>query len=85
MAKGIDSWAPITIGDKMVEAFIDRYKNKLTPAPMDRENPTKDNKYFLFGILTLQNGIKKIKTIAILMAPNNIGGIEAFRPSFPVG
>jgi len=85
MARGIDSWAPITIGDKIFDSFIDRYKKRFTPAPIDKEKPINENKYFLFGISILQNGIKKIKTIVILIAPNNIGGMEAFRPSFPVG
>ena len=85
IARGTESWAPITIGDKILEAFTDRYKKKFTPAPIHNENPIKGNKYFLFGSLILQNGIKKIKTIAILIAPNNIGGREALRPSFAVG
>ena len=69
----------------MLEAFTDRYKKKFTPAPMHSENPSNGNKYFLFGNLILQNGNKKIKTIPILIAPNNTGGIEALRPSFAVG
>ena len=85
IAKGIDNWAPITIGDKIVATFTDKYKNKFTPAPMHKEKPSNGRKYFLFGSSILQNGIKKIKTIAILIAPNNIGGIEALRPSFAVG
>ena len=85
IAKGIDSWAPITIGDKILAAFTDRYKNKFTPAPMDNEKPNNGSKYFFFGNSILQKGIKKIKTIAILIAPNNIGGREALRPSFAVG
>ena len=85
IAKGIDNWAPITIGDKIVAAFTDKYKNKFTPAPIHKEKLNNGNKYFLLGISILQNGIKKIKTMAILIAPNNIGGIEALRPSFAVG
>ena len=75
MAKGIDNWAPITIGDKIVATFTDKYRNKFTPAPMHKEKPSNGSKYFLFGSSILQNGIKKIKTIAILIAPNKIGGI----------
>ena len=85
IAKGIDSWAPITIGDKIVATFTDKYKNKFTPAPIHNEKPNNGSKYFLFGSSNLQNGIKKIKTIAILIAPNNIGGMKALRPSFAVG
>ena len=85
IAKGMESWAPITIGDKIVDAFTDKYKNKFTPAPIEIEKPSNGNKYFLFGIFILQNGINKINTITILIEPNNIGGIEALRPSFAVG
>ena len=85
IAKGIDNWAPITIGDKIVATFTDKYKNKFTPTPMHKEKPSNGRKYFLFGSSILQKGIKKIKTMAILIAPNNIGGIEALRPSFAVG
>ena len=62
-----------------------KYKNKFTPTPMHKEKPSNGSKYFLFGSSILQKGIKKIKTMAILIAPNNIGGIEALRPSFAVG
>ena len=75
IAKGIDNWAPITIGDKIVATFTDKYKNKFTPTPIHKEKPSNGSKYFLFGSSILQKGIKKIKTIAILIAPNNIGGI----------
>ena len=85
IAKGIDNWAPITIGDRIFDAFIHRYKKRFTPTPIDKEKPIKEKKYFFFGTSILQKGIKKIKTIIILIAPNNIGGIEAFKPSFPVG
>ena len=85
IAIGIDSCAPITSGEIILEALTDKYKNKFTPTPMQSEKPIKGNKYFLFTNLILQNGIKKIKTIAILIAPNRIGGIEEFKPSFPVG
>ena len=33
----------------------------------------------------LQKGTKQIKTIPILNAPNNIGGIVSFKANFPVG
>ena len=85
MAKGIDNWAPITIGDKIVATFTDKYKNKFTPTPMHKEKPSNGRKYFLLGSSILQKGIKTIKTMAILIAPNNIGGIEALSPSFAVG
>ena len=85
IARGIDSCAPITRGDKILDAFTDKYKNKFTPAPIHKEKPSNGRKYFLFGSSILQKGIKKIKTMAILIAPNNIGGIEALRPSFAVG
>ena len=82
---GIDSWAPITKGDIMLEAFSDKYKNKFTPTPIDNEKANKGKIYFLFGKLILQKGIRQINTIPILNAPNKIGGIDAFIPSFPVG
>ena len=85
MAKGIVNWAPITIGDKIVATFTDKYKNKFTPAPIENAKPSNGNKYFLFGSFILKNGIKTINTIAIRIAPNKIGGIEALRPSFAVG
>tara|TARA_B100000579_G_scaffold168342_1_gene137038 strand:- start:630 stop:839 length:210 start_codon:yes stop_codon:yes gene_type:complete len=69
----------------MLEALIDKYKKKFTPTPIHKEKLIKGNKYFLFTNSNLQNGTKKIKTIAILIAPNNIGGIETLSPSFPVG
>ena len=85
IAIGIDSWAPITSGDIILEAFIDKYKNKFTPTPMDNEKANKGKIYFLFGNVILQKGIKLINTIPILKAPNRIGGTEALMPSFPVG
>ena len=69
----------------MLEAFIDKYKNKFTPTPIEKEKASKGNRYFLFGIMILQKGINQINTIPILKAPNKIGGIDAFIPSFPVG
>ena len=75
IAKGIDSCAPITMGDKMFDWYTERYKNKFTPVPIEIENPINGNKYLLFGISILQKGIRQTKTKAILIAPNNIGGI----------
>ena len=85
IASGTDSWAPITRGDKILEAFTDKYKNKFTPAPIDNAKPNKGKKYFLFGSLIFKKGNKQINTITILKAPNNIGGIDALIPSFAVG
>ncbi len=69
----------------MLEALIDKYKNKFTPIPIHNEKPIKGKKYFLLRASILQNGIKKIKTIAILIEPNKIGGTDALRASFAVG
>ena len=69
----------------MLDALTDKYKNKFTPTPIAIENPTKGKKYFLFGILNFKKGSKQKNTIIILNDPNKIGGIEALRPSFPVG
>ena len=85
IARGIDSCAPITRGDKILDALTDKYKNKLTPAPIEKAKPNKGNKYFLFGSLNFIKGNKQINTIIILKAPNNIGGIDALIPSFAVG
>ena len=57
IAIGIDSWAPITIGDKIFDAFIERYKKRFTPTPIDKEKPISENKLFLFGISILQDRI----------------------------
>ena len=85
IAIGIDSWAAITSGDIILEAFIPKYKNKFTPTPIDNEKAIKGKIYFLFGMINLQKGIKQINTIPILKAPNKIGGTDALTPSFPVG
>ncbi len=69
----------------MLEAFTDKYKNKFTPAPIENAKPNNGNKYFLFGSLNFKKGKRQINTIAILMAPNKIGGIDALIPSFAVG
>ena len=61
IAKGIASWAPIIIGATNVALPSDRFKNNITPKPIVNEKPTKGKKYFLSGILNLQNGIKKNK------------------------
>ena len=85
IAIGIDSWAPITIGDKMFDALTDKYKNRFTDIPIEIPKPNSGNKYFLFGNLKFKKGKRQINTIAILNEPNKIGGIEALRPSFAVG
>ena len=85
IASGIDSWAPITSGDIMLDACIDKYKNRLTPTPIESEKAIRGRTYFLFGKTILQKGIKQINTIPILIAPNKIGGTEALIPSFAVG
>ena len=85
IAIGIDSWAPITSGDIILEAFIDKYKNKFTPTPMDNEKANKGKIYFLFGNVILQKGIKLINTIPILNEPNKIGGKELFKASLEIG
>ena len=77
IAKGIDNWAPITIGDRIVATFTD--------TPIENEKAIRGNRYFFLGILNLQKGNKQINTIPILMAPNKIGGIDALIPSFAVG
>ena len=85
IARGIDSWAPITRGDKIFDTFTDKYKNKFTPAPIENAKPSNGSKCFLFGNLNFINGTKQINTITILIAPNKIGGIDALIPSFAVG
>ena len=85
MAKGIDNWAPITIGDKIVATFTDKYKNKFTPTPIEKAKPSKGNKYFLFGSLNFKKGNKQINTISILIAANKMGGMEALMPTFAAG
>ena len=44
-----------------------------------------DKKYFLSGILILQNGMRKIKSINILKDPASIGGRDVFRASLFTG
>ena len=85
IAIGIDSWAAITSGDIILEAFIPRYKNKFTPTPIDNEKANKGKIYFWFGMINLQKGIKQINTIPILKAPNKIGLTDAFKPNLPKG
>ena len=82
---GIESWAPIVIGASILDAFIDKYKNIFTATPKHNENPIKGIIYFLSIIWILKNGIKQIKTTAILNEPKRIGGIVSFNPSLPVG
>tara|TARA_B100001123_G_scaffold217509_1_gene245541 strand:+ start:568 stop:777 length:210 start_codon:yes stop_codon:yes gene_type:complete len=69
----------------MFEAFTDKYKNKFTDVPMASEKQSNGKKYFLFGNLNFKKGKRHINTIAILIDPNNIGGMDASRPSFAVG
>jgi len=57
----------------------------MTPKPIDKQNPIKEKKYFLFGILNLQNGTRIIKRINILKDPANIGGNEVFKVSLFTG
>ena len=83
--RGTDNWAPITRGDKIFDTFTDKYKNKFTPTPIENEKLNNGSKYFLLGSLNFKKGTKQINTMAILMAPNKIGGIEALIPSFAVG
>ena len=85
MPKGIESWAPIVIGARMLEAFMDKYKNILTITQKQIENPIKGIIYLLSILWILINGIKQIKAIAILNEPKRIGGIVSFNPSLPVG
>jgi hypothetical protein len=42
-------------------------------------------KYFLFSILNLQNGRRKIKSINILRDPANMGGKDVFNASLLTG
>ena len=85
IANGIDNCAPIVIGANKVTALMDRYKNIFTPAPIQREKPIKGSKYFLLGIVILQNGNKHKKTKPILNEPKKIGFIDAFKPNLPRG
>jgi len=42
-------------------------------------------KYFLFGILNLQNGRRKTKSINILRDPANMGGNDVFNANLLTG
>ena len=85
IAKGIASWAPIIIGATNVALPSDRFKNNITPKPIVKEKPVKGKKYFLSGILNLQNGTRKIKSINILKDPANMGGKDVFKASLFTG
>jgi len=85
IAKGIASWAPIIIGATKVASPNDRFKKNITPKPIVNEKPIKGKKYFLSGILNLQNGIRKIKSINILKDPANMGGKDVFKVSLFIG
>ena len=85
MAKGIASWAPIIIGATKVALSNDRFKKNITPKPIVKEKPIKGRKYFLSGILNLQNGTRNKKRINILKDPANIGGNEVFKASLFTG
>ena len=85
IAKGIASWAPIIIGAINVASPNERFKKKITPKPIDKENPIKGIKYFLSGILKLQNGIRQIKSINILKDPASMGGKDVFKASLFTG
>jgi len=52
---------------------------------MVNEKPIKGRKYFLLGILNLQNGIRKMKSINILKDPANMGGKDVFKASLFTG
>ena len=52
---------------------------------MDKEKPAKGMKYFLFSILNLQNGRRKIKSINILRDPANMGGNDVFNANLLTG
>ena len=49
------------------------------------KNLLKEKKYFLSGILNLQNGMRKIKSINILKDPANMGGKDVFKASLFTG
>ena len=85
IAKGIASWAPIIIGATYAASPNDRFKKNITPKPIDRENPINGRKYFLSGILNLQNGRRQIKSINILKDPASIGGNDVFKVSLLTG
>ena len=59
--------------------------NKLAINPMQIEKKNKGSQYFFSGILNFQKGIKKIKTIPILIDAMRIGGTELFKASLAIG
>jgi len=85
IANGIASWAPIIIGATNVAFPNDKFKKKITPKPIDNEKPIKGRKYFLSGILNLQNGRRQTKSINILKDPASIGGRDVFKASLLIG
>ena len=80
---GIASGAPIIIGESIVDAYIAKYINIVTPTPIDKEKIMSDLKYFFEGISKFQKGIRQIKTIKSLNAPNNNGGTLASKTNLP--
>ena len=85
IASGIESWAPITSGEIILDAFTDKYKKRFTPTPIENENAIRGNKYFFLGISILQKGNRQTNTMPILIAPNKTGGMDALIPNFAVG
>ena len=73
------------IGATNVALPNDRFKKNITPKPIVKEKPIKGKKYFLSGILNLQNGMRKIKSINILKDPANMGGKDVFKASLLIG
>jgi len=73
------------IGATNVALPNDRFKKNITPKPIVKEKPIKGKKYFLSGILNLQNGMRKIKSISILKDPANMGGKDVFKTSLLIG
>ena len=63
----------------------DKFKKSITPKPIVNEKPTNETKYFLSGILNLQNGMRKIKSINILKDPAIMGGKDVFKASLFTG
>ena len=80
---GIASGAPIIIGETMSDSSIAKYINIVTPTPIDKEKIISDLKYFFEGISNFQKGIRQIKTINSLNAPNNNGGTLASKTNLP--
>jgi hypothetical protein len=52
---------------------------------MVNEKPIKGKKYFLSGILNLQNGRRQTKSINILRDPASIGGRVVFKANLLTG